>query len=66
MGQAFLVCRCVNERARIPVGADSISAREVCGGARCAGAYRMRPYGQTDALQFRAVDAGLLFLGQDT
>ena len=36
-----MVCRCVNERARIPVGADSISAREVCGGARCADAYRM-------------------------
>ena len=43
-----MVCRCVNERARIPVGADSISAREVCGGARCAGAYRMRPYGQAE------------------
>ena len=49
MGQAFLVCRCVNERARIPVGADSISAREVCGGARCADAYRMRPYGQANS-----------------
>ena len=37
MGQAFLVCKCVNERARIPVGADSISAREVCGGRRGVG-----------------------------